>query len=167
MRQLTPSTNLVLAVLAGLGLLASMSLNWYAAPSTDPNQYDGPIETAAYQVGQVFATSAPGQVSGSTALGSGQAVLVILVALVALLTLAVWTPSLRSQAETALQLVALAGPVVVIVVAATHSGIHTPVRLHYGLIIAFAISLVMASAAWQGAGMRLKKKTPAVPIVTR
>ena len=160
-RQFQPSTNLVLAVLAGLGLLASTSLHWYAAPTTDPNQFDGPIETAAYHLGQTFSTTAPGQLSGSAALGSGMSVLVLLVAVIALLALAVWTPSLREHAETGLQLVALATPVVVIVVAVLHSGTHASVRPHSGVVIAFAISLVTASAAWQGATMRQKRKVPA------
>ena len=75
MRQLNPSTNLVLTILAGLGLLGSLSLPWFAAPVTDTVGTDGPIERGAFQVGQVFATSAKGTVSGSDALGSARAAL--------------------------------------------------------------------------------------------
>jgi hypothetical protein len=160
-RQLNASTNLVLTVFAGLGLLGSLSLNWFAAPATDTTSTDGPVERGAFQVSQFFATHAKGQISGTDALGGGRTVLVGLVALVALTALMVSTPSLRRQAEDLLQLLALGAPVVVIGVVIAHSGTgHAPVRVHYGFLIGLAVTLLMSSAAWQGARMREKRKAP-------
>jgi hypothetical protein len=160
-RQLNASTNLFLAALAGLGLLGSLSLNWFAMPATDPTSTDGPVERGAFQVGQFFATHAKGQISGTDALGGGRTLLVALVGVVALTALAVSTPALRRQAEDFLQLLALAAPVVVIGVVIAHSGTGTaPVRVHYGFLIGLAATLLMSSAAWQGARMREKRKAP-------
>lgn len=160
MRQANPSTNLVLAILAGLGLLGSLSLSWYAAPVTDSVDTDGPVERGAFQVSQVFAAHAKGVISGNDALGSGRMALVALVAVVALVAFAVGTPALRRPAEDLLRVVAIAAPIVVIVAAAAHPGTNTPVRLHYGMLIGFAAALLMASAAWHGATMREKRKPP-------
>jgi hypothetical protein len=162
-RQLNPSTNLMLAVIAGLGLLGSLSLSWFAAPVPDPESADGPIESGAFQVSQVFATSAKGTVDGTTALGDARMALVAIVVLVALLALAVLTPSIRRQAEDVLHLVALAVPVIVVAVAIAHPGTTAPVHLHYGTLIAIALSLFMASSAWHGARMREKRKPAARP----
>jgi hypothetical protein len=162
-RQLNPSTNLVIAILAGLGLLASLSVSWFAAPVTDPTVTDGPIEQGAFQVSQVFATHAKGTVSGSDALGSSATVLVAVVGLVALLALAVTVASVRKPAEDGLRLAALAAPVVLLILIVAHSGTNVPVRIHYGVLVASIASLVMASAAWQGAAMRQKHAAPVRP----
>jgi hypothetical protein len=160
-RQLNPSTNLVLAVLAGLGLLGSLSLHWFAMPTTDPVDTDGPVERGAYQVGQFFATHAKGQITGTDGLGGGRSVLLVLVGIVVLTAVAVSAPALRRQAEDFLQLLALAAPVVVIGVVIAHSGTgNAPVRIHFGFLIGLALTLLMSSAAWQGATMREKRKAP-------
>jgi hypothetical protein len=162
-RQLNPSTNLVLAVLAGLGLLASLSLDWFAAPVIDPTPTDGPVERGAFQVSQVFATHAKGTVSGNTALGSGRMALVLLVVLVAILAAAVSVASLRRHAEDALHLAALATPVVVIALAAAHPGTSAAISIHYGLLVSLATAIFMASASWHGASMRQKHAAPTRP----
>ncbi|MEA2126901.1 MAG: hypothetical protein QOI80_3683 [Solirubrobacteraceae bacterium] len=163
MRQLSPTTNLVLAVLAGLGLLGSLSLDWFATPVTDPTGTDGPVERAAFQVSHVFGTHAKGAMTGTDALGSGRSVLIGLIAAVALIAIAVTIPSVRKTAEDALRVVALAGPVVVIVLAAMRPGTDLPVSLHYGTLVGLVAALLMASAAWQGASMRAKRAAPARP----
>ena len=163
MRQLTPVTNLVVSVLAGLGLLASLGLAWYAAPASDPVATDGPIERGAYQVGHVFASSAEGMVSGNDALGDSRLALVALVALIVMLAGAVAVPALRAAAEDTLRLVSLATPVVFIVIAFAHPGTSSALHLHYGLLIGFAAALLMASTAWQGATLRAKTPPPARP----
>jgi uncharacterized membrane protein len=162
-RQLNPSTNLMLAVITGVALLASMSLPWFAAPVEDPTATDGPIERGAFAVSQVFATSAKDTVDGTAALGGARMALVGIVVLVALLALAVLTPSIRRQAEDVLHLVALAVPVVVLIAAVSHPGTTAPASLHYGTLVALALSLFMASAAWNGARMREKRKPQARP----
>ena len=163
MRQLNPSTNLVLTVLAGLGLLGSLNLPWFAAPVVDSSPTDGPVEHAAFQVGQVFATSAKGTVSGNDALGGARMAIVALVAVLALVALAVSTPSLRRHAEDLMRLLVFAAPVVVIVAAVAHPGVTTPVHLHYGMLVSFVFVGFMANAAWHGASMREKRAAPVRP----
>ena len=160
MRQLNPSSNLILAVLAGLGLLASLSLSWYAAPAEPPNPDDGPIERGAWQVGYVFATSARGQVEGGDAIGDGRLFLVAAVVLIAILGLAISLNAGRQGAEGLLRGVALSVPVLVIGLALVHPGTDAPVRVHYGMVIALGIAALTASAAWHGASWRPKHAPP-------
>lgn len=157
MRQLTPTANLVLTVLAAAGLLGTLGLPWFATPAVDPNLNDGPVEHGAFQVGHVFATHAKGMVEGTAALGGARMVLFGLVVVVVILAAAVSVSSVRKAAEDLLRLVALLSPVVVILVAAAHPGDSAPLHLHYGSLVALAASLLMASAAWQGCSMRAKQ----------
>lgn len=163
MRQLNPSTNLVLAVLAGLGLLGSLTLPWFAAPVEDPTATDGPIERAAFQVGHVFDGDAAGAVSGAEALGSAQVAILGLVVLIAVVGIAVMTPAVRRQAEDLMRVVVLAAPVVVVLAAVAHPGTEAPVSLHYGLLVSVAACALMGNAAWHGASMRQKHAAPARP----
>lgn len=163
MRQLAPASNLVLAVFAGLGLLASLTLPWFAAPSQSPNSTDGPVERGAYQVEQVFATSAKGMVDGTDALGSGQTALLVLVGVVTVLGVLIGANVMRHKVEDVLHLVALAAPIVVLAVALPHPGTDADLRIHYGLIVGLAATLLMSSAAWHGASMRAKHKAPVRP----
>lgn len=163
MRQLKPSTNLVLTVLAGLGLLASLHLPWFKAPVVDTTPTDGPIERGAFQVGQFFAGHAKGTVSGSDALGSGRAVVVALVVLLALAVLAVSVPAIRRQSEDVMRLLAVAGPMAVLVAVVVHPGTSGPVSVHYGILVSLALVAFMASAAWHGAEMRTKRPAPVRP----
>lgn len=163
MRQLNPSSNLVLAVLAGLGLLGSLTLPWYATPTDDPNSTDGPVERGAYQFGQVFATSARGMIDGDDALGGARLALLGLVVLVALLGLAVSLNLARETAEDALRIVAFAVPVVLVIVAIAHTGTSASVRLHYGMLVGFAAGGLMATAAYHGASWRKKYAAPVRP----
>lgn len=163
MRQLNPSTNLVLAVVAGLGLLGSLALPWFAAPATDPVATDGPVERAAFQITQVFKADAVGTISGSEGLGDARVALFALVALVAVMVLAVGAPRIRRQSEDVMRIVVIAAPVVVIAAAIAHPGAAQPVRLHYGLLISLVLVAAMCNAAWHGASMRQKRPAPARP----
>ena len=168
MRQLSPSSNLVLVVLAALGLLGTLSLPWFAAPAVDTTATDGPVERAAFQVSHFFQTGAKGMVGGGDALGGARAVLFVLVVVVVVLTAAVSVAAVRKQAEDLLRVVALAAPVVVIGTAVAHPGETGPVHVHYGLLVALLVTLLMSSAAWQGSSMRHKAKpTSAVRISAR
>lgn len=161
MRQLNASTNLLLALLGGLGLLASLTLPWYAAPAEPPNPTDGPIERGAWQVGYVFATSARGMVDGNDAIGGGRVLLVVAIGAVALLALAISLNAARQTAEDILRVAALVVPVLVVGIAIAHPGTEAALRLHYGLLVAFAAALFTASAAWHGASWRQKYQAPA------
>ena len=161
MQQLNPSTNLLLAVLAGLGVLASLTLPWYAAPAESPDLEAGPIERGAWQVGYVFATSARGMVDGEDAVGNGRTFLMVAVGVIALLALAIAFNAARQAAEDTLRVVALVLPVLVGVLAVTHPGTEGPLQLHYGMLITFAITAFAASSAWHGASWRQKHVTAA------
>lgn len=163
MRQLTPRTNLLLAVLGGLGLLASLALPWYAVPTEDPNPTNGPVERGAYQVAQVFATSAKGTVAGADALGEGRSALIGVVGVVALLAALVAIREIRRLAEDALRVVALAAPFVLLIAVIDHGGTRGDVRLHYGMLVGFAAVLFMSSAAWHGASLREYRPASARP----
>lgn len=167
-RQLSPSSNLALAVLAALGLLGTLSLPWFAAPAADLTATDGPVERGAFQVSHFFGTSARGMVSGSDALGGARSVLYALVLVVVVLAAAVAMAGVRKQAEDLLRVVALAAPVLVIGTAVAHPGTVAAVHVHYGALVALLVSALMASAAWQGCSMRYKAKAPsAVRISSR
>lgn len=163
MRQLTPSTNLVLAVLAGLGLMGTLTLPWFAAPEESPNPTDGPVERVAWQIGHVFATSARGMVDGNDALGGSRMVLFGVVIVIALLGLTVAANVARAGAEDLLRTAAIAVPVAVVALAIAHPGTDAPLRLHYGFVVAFAVALFTANAAWHGASWRQKHAAPARP----
>lgn len=163
MRQLSPMTNLLLAVLAGIGLLGSLSLPWYAAPATDPNPTDGPVERGAYQVGQVFSTGAKGMVDGTDAVGGGQVALLIAVGVIAVLALAISANLARRHAEDLLRPVAFAVPVITVVLAILHPGTEATLRLHYGMLVGIAAAVLTTSAAYHGASMRAKKAAPVRP----
>jgi hypothetical protein len=162
MRQITPQANLVLAVLAGLGLLATLTLPWYSAPVEDTTPTDGPVERAAFQLAHTFKTGADGMIDGQDALGDGRLVLVVLVVAIAVIGLAISANGMRRSAEDVMRVVALLTPVIVGFVAITHPGTEAPVRIHYGMLIAFLATFVMSSAAWHGASMR-EKPAPTKP----
>ena len=160
MQQLNPATNLCLAVLAGLGLLASLTLPWYAAPAEAPDPTAGPVEQSGWRLGYVFATSARGMVDGEEAVGNGRTLLLAALGLIVLLGLAVAANAARQAAEDALRVVALGLPVLVAVLAITHPGTEAPLQLHYGMLVAFAVTLLTSSAAWHGASWRQKHTAP-------
>lgn len=163
MRQLSPASNLVLAVLAGLGLLASLTTPWYATAMVSPNETDGPIERAAWQVGHVFGPGDSRTVDGAVALGGAQPALLTVVAVVGALALAIALNLLRQPAEDLLRLVAFAIPPVFVILAVGHPGEDGDVNLSYGMLIGFAAALLMASASFHGASWRRKHPAPARP----
>jgi hypothetical protein len=156
MRQISPATNLVLACLAGLGLLGSLGQPWYAPPVKDPNGYDGPVERTAYAVSKVFSQH-DGAVSGADALGNTQTVLTGLVAAVIVLCVLAGVPALRSYVRDVLRAVAIALPLIVF-----YTVVDRPTRqdIHWGVLAAFAIAAFVASAAWHGSAIRVKRAAP-------
>jgi hypothetical protein len=156
MRQISPATNLVLAVLAGLGLLGSLSQPWYAPPVKDPNIYDGPVERTAFAVGKVFSQH-DGARTGADALGNTQGLLVGLVAVIAVLCALAAVPPLRSYVRDVLRAVAIALPLIVFYLVVDRPD---GMDIHWGVLAAFAIALFVASAAWHGSAIRVKRAAP-------
>ena len=168
MRQLSPPTNLLLACLAGLGLLATLSLPWYGPEHVDQQvdltrvangDADGPMQNFAHLVARVFSTSGT-TYSGTETLGATRTLLLILVGAVIVLSLAVLIPALRAALRDVLRAVALAAPVIVGVLAVRHPG-EGHLEARWGLFVGLAVSLIMACAAWHGSGVRVKRAVPA------
>src|SRR6478672_11354168 len=157
MRQLSPATNLVLACLASLGLLGILGAPWYAPTVPDGNIYDGPVERAAFAVSHVFSHH-DRVVSGTDALGSGaKTLLMALVAAVVVLSVLAAVPSLRSYVRDVLRAVALALPLLVFYLLVDRPG---KLDIHWGVIAAFAVAVFVASAAWHGSAIRVKRVAP-------
>jgi hypothetical protein len=162
-RQLDPVSNLVLCALAAAGLLATLSLPWFADPAIDKVGTDGPVEKAAFQVSHFFGHGVH-PVSGSDAVGSNRSILFLAVAILLGLACSVTVPSLRKQAEDLLKVAALGLPVVVIGLAFTHSGTTGQVKAHYGILVSFVVACFASSCAVHGASMRTKRKQAPKPI---
>jgi hypothetical protein len=156
MRQISPATNLVLAVLAGLGLLGSLSQPWYAPPVKDTNAYDGPVERTAFAVGKVFSHH-DGAVSGADALGNTETLLLGLVGGIAVLCILAAVPALRSHVRDVLRAVALALPLIVFYLVVSRPD---GMDIHWGVLAALAIAAFVASAAWHGSAIRVKRAAP-------
>lgn len=168
MRQLDPVTNLVLSALASLGLLATLSFPWFAAPAASTNPTDGPVERGAWQVGHFFSHDVKGRVSGDDAVGGGGSVLIVVAAVIIGLALAVGVPAVRRQAEDMLRVAGFAAPVAVIFLAVSHSGTTGAVRIHYGVAISFAVAVFVASCAYHGATLRQRQnRSPHAVRVSR
>ena len=156
MRQISPVTNLVLAALAGLGLLGSLSQPWYAPPVSDPNEYDGPVERGAFTFGKVFSHH-DGAVSGADALQNTQTLLYGVVAAIIVLCVLAGVPALRSMVRDVLRAVALALPLIVFYLLVDRPD---GMDVHWGVIAAVGIAAFVASAAWHGSAIRVKRAAP-------
>ena len=156
MRQISPATNLLLACLAGLGLLATLSAPWYAPPVPDKDIYDGPVERAAFAFSKVFGHN-PHAVSGSDALRGPETLLVVLVAAVVILCGLAAVPSLRRYVRDVLRGVAIAIPVVVFYLIFDRPD---GMDIHWGVIAAFAMAVFTATAAWHGSAIRVRRAAP-------
>ena len=159
MRQLTPLTNLVLACLCAVGLVGSLGLPWYGIvdPASGPSAQavedgQGPMESFVGQVSRTF--SSDGITStGTEVLGSHRVLLVILAGIVTLLCVAMLIPGLRAGLRDLLRAVAIASPVLVVVVAVNTPG-GDGLEFRWGLVSTVAIALFMASCAWHGSSAR-------------
>ena len=158
MRQISPASNLVLACLAGLGLLGTLSAPWYAPPVVDRNVYDGPVERAAFAVGHVFGAH-DHAVAGADALGKTQTLLMILVGAVILLSCLAAVPAMRAHVRDVLRAVALALPLIVLYLLVDRPG-KGALEIHWGVLAALAIAVFVATAAWHGSAIRVKRQAP-------
>jgi hypothetical protein len=162
-RQLDPVSNLVLCALAAAGLLATLSLPWFANPAVDTTGTDGPVEKGAFQVSHFFSHGV-NQVTGKDALGSSKSILFFAVAGILGLAGAVTIPQIRRQAEDILRVAALVLPLVVLGLAVSHSGTHGPVKAHWGILVSFLVACFAASCAYHGSNMRNKRKQVSKPL---
>jgi hypothetical protein len=156
MRQLSPLTNLMLAVLASIGVAITLGLPWYAATPVVPNDPASGVESAAAAIARWF-TSDGSTVTGTEALRGAESALLLACGLTALLSMAVLAGPIRSYLRGPLKLVALSAPVIVVV----HL-FHQPVgeELRWGTFVALAASLLMANSAYHGAEIRDPRPAP-------
>jgi hypothetical protein len=159
MRQLTPLTNLVLACLCAVGLVASLALPWYALvdPASRPSEQavadgQGPMESFASQVARTFSSDGLTS-SGTDVLGGQRTLLLIVAAVVIVLCIAMLVPALRATLRDPLRAVALAAPVFVVFVA-VQAPAADGLEFRWGLVATVAIALFMASSAWHGSSAR-------------
>jgi hypothetical protein len=153
MRQLTPLTNLVLACLAAVGLVASLGLPWYAPPDAtqDPDVAYGHVEAIAAHIARTF--SSDSTVSGSDILAGRSSLVPIVAGLVIVLCLAMLVPALRGALRDLLRAISLLSPLGVALLALrapASQGLDT----RWGLYASIAIAVFMASSAWHGSSAR-------------
>jgi hypothetical protein len=156
MRQISPATNLVLACLAGLGLLGMLGTPWYAPKVPDKTITDGPVERGAFAIAHVF-THHNRSVTGLDALGATQTLLLGLVAAIVVLAVLEGVPALRAHVRDFLRAVAIAVPVIVFYLIWDRPG---KLDIHWGVLAAFAVACFMANAAWHGSAIREKRVAP-------
>ena len=157
MRQLSPVSNLVLAVFAALGLVTTLDLPWFAPLVPDTTDTDGPVERFAWAVSRTFVHHS-GAVDGTRALAGSSWLVFALAGTIALLSAAMAAPVLRRALRDVLRAVALATPLLLLVVAARHPGAGAGHwRVHWGLLVALGVGCFAASAAWHGSQIRTKR----------
>jgi hypothetical protein len=156
MRQLSPLTNLMLAVLASVGVVVTLGLPWYATDSVLPNDPATGIESAAAAIARWF-TSDGATISGTEALQKAESGLLLVCGMTALLSMLVLAGPIRNYLRGPLKLVALSAPVIV-----TIHLFHQPVgeELRWGTFVALAASLLLANAAYHGAEIRDPRPAP-------
>jgi hypothetical protein len=170
MRQLSPVTNLLLACLSALGLVAALGLPWYAPaqPEADPSaglsDGPGPMEQFANQLARTF-TNGADTITGSDAVGTSRELLLIVAAAVIALSVAMLVPTLRSVLRDVLRAVALVAPIATIYLAFDTPGETASLEIRWGLVVGVLVSAFMASAAWHGAGIRVRR--PGAPPAAR
>ncbi len=157
MRQVSPATNLLLACLSALGLLAVFDLPWFAPPVAG-NDDVGAVEQAATQFAAMF-QHADREMTGLDAFADAQTLLMGMPAAIVGLCLLMAVPGLRDLLREPLRAVALGTPVVVAYLVLAQPGEARGV-LHWGALAGMALSVFLASAAWQGSTLKAPRPAP-------
>jgi hypothetical protein len=156
MRQLSPLTNLALACLSAVGLVASLALPWFAPAQPDPADI-GSIEAVGLRIGRVF-SSGDSVTSGTDAVGAHRSLLLIAAAAVIVLCVAMLLPALRSVLRDPTRVVALAAPGLTLFLAGESA---RGAELRWGVVVSVAVALFVASCAWHGSAARARRPVPA------
>ncbi|HVL94282.1 MAG TPA: hypothetical protein VM266_00335 [Solirubrobacteraceae bacterium] len=158
MRQLSPLSNLLLACLSALGLVACLGLPWYgpAGPADDGKiaSGPGPMEQLADHIARTFSTQ-PGAVAAGDVLGSARPLILIAAGVVIALSLAMLVPALRAPLRDALRAAGLATPLLVAFLALERAV--DGMELRWGVPAMVAVAGFMASAAWHGSTARERR----------
>lgn len=154
MSTLSPANNRVMAVIAAVALAYVLRLPWYAPSAVDPRSTDGPVEQAAWQVARVFRGVA-GTQTGETGIPGGPALLLAAAGLVALLAVVLLVHA-NGLVGDALR---ISGVLPLLAVLAGTVTRPDGFAIHYGLLVAIAVALLLANAAWHGGSVRPKAAT--------
>ncbi len=157
MRQVSPATNLLLACLSAVGLLAAFDFPWFAPP-VPVNEDVGAVEQAATQFGAMFG-HAEGAMTGHDAFAEAQTLLTAMPAAVVALCLLMAVPVLRDLVREPLRAVAFGTPVVVAYLVVGRPGEATG-TLHWGALAGMAVSLFLTSAVWHGSTLKGPRPAP-------
>jgi hypothetical protein len=160
MRQLSPATNLLLACLSALGLVAALGLPWYApAAVIDPAVAagQGSVEEFGARLARTF-TSTGETWTGTEALGTGRTLLLLAAGAVVFLCLLMIVPFLRSAVRDVLRAAALVAPLTVVYLAFDTPGASHAQEIRWGLLVGVAASAFMATSAWHGSSIRVPRR---------
>ena len=174
MRQLNPLSNIVLACLAAVGLVASLSLPWYAPAvihgKTDlgavaEGEADGPMQHFSDWVQRVFSTGGR-TVSGADALGNQKMIILGIAVVVAVMCLVMLLPAMRPLLRDIVRVVGLLAPAAVLWLGFVDKPGNVQLEIRWGLIVSALVAFFMASCAWHVGSVR-KQKVAAVRPSTR
>jgi O-antigen/teichoic acid export membrane protein len=157
MRQVSPATNLLLACLSAVGLLAVFDLPWFAPPVKADDSV-GAVEQTAAQFAAMF-QHADRAMTGHDAFADAQTLLTVMPAAIIGLCLLMAVPVLRDLVREPLRAVAFGTPLVVAYLVFARPGDATG-TLHWGALAGMAVSLFLTSAAWHGSALRGPRPAP-------
>src|SRR3954447_4083204 len=139
MRQVSPATNLLLACLAAMGLVAAFDLPWFAPPlALDPDEL-GAVERAGTQFAAVFQHSGAAM-SGNDAFAGVHLLIVGVPAAIVMLCVLMAVPALRDLVREPLRAVALGAPLVVAYLVLARPG-EARGEIHWGALAGLAVSV--------------------------
>lgn len=159
MRQLTPLSNVLLALAAAVALAASLRLPWYAPPEATgagAEEEIWAIEGVFAAIGRWFTSDGP-PVAGQQALVAGELALLAAAGATAVLALLMLVSALRGAVRDLFRLLPLAAPVIVFVQIVNPPG---DMELRWGVFVALAVALFMANSAVHGSELRDPKPAP-------
>jgi hypothetical protein len=162
MRQLSPLTNLLLACLSALGLVAALGLPWYAPglaasdPSAGLSDGQGPMEQFAERLARTFTDGSA--MTGADALGASRTLLSLVAFAVIVLSLAMLVPAVRPYARDVLRTIAIVAPISVVYLAFDTPGAAAHLEIRWGLLVGVAAAAFMATSAWHGSSIRVKRR---------
>ncbi|HEX8207310.1 MAG TPA: hypothetical protein VF587_14710 [Solirubrobacteraceae bacterium] len=157
MRQVSPATNLLLACLSAIGLVAAFDLPWFAPPlDVDPGL--GAVERAATQFAGVF-QHADASMTGRDAFADAGLLLTGMPAAIVVLSLLMAVPALRDVVREPLRAVAFGAPLVVAYLVVARPGTAQG-EVHWGALAGLALSVFLTSAAWHGSALKARRPVP-------
>jgi len=155
MHGLSPLTNIVLALLAAVGIVPVLAQPWFAAAVDSNDGFQGPVELMGEAIGRWFGSSGT-TATGAEVLATGEAVLLAVVAATVVLVLAMLVPGLRMSVRSLVRLLPFAAPVVVLVLIVSEAS-SSAVEPRWGAFAALAVATFMASSAYNAGDMPVPK----------